>query len=446
VWKVFSPAHGKEVARKYYKKKRHADSEAFWYGLIQSMDGCEQHIVKMLGRHKDGSYSVIDLEFADGGTLYEVAFRKDAQGYYVGSMCSSLTSPALLKELVRGCLGGLCFLHDRVGIVHSDIKPDNILMHQGKPKVADMGLCSEISDNVRPRIGTFGYVAPEVFLLPTVSEYGGKTDVFSLGVTFFECFEGMAPTPLTKEFWRAFRHWNECTDDGRRLVLEAELKNVAKTFYDPSNFSARLMDGANTLPGVLDSDVTYLVAEMLRVNERKLPTASECLKILDRMSEVAKASVGCSARRQSFHRLAEVENEEVEDEEVEYEEVEDEEVQDEEVQDSLPIVISSDSRSRSPQAARRNNGDEPFLRLARLFCGGEPRLDAALNEVLEKIRLKSNFKRNKDAWKMLEVLHANPEFLRTRQRLYEAIVQPGKHWWKDHKKDRAALRHRLNVE
>jgi serine/threonine protein kinase len=341
VWKVFSPAHGKEVARKYYKEKRHADTEAFWYGLIQSMGGCEQHIVKMLGRNEDGLYSVIELEFADGGTLYEVAFRKDARGYYVGFMCASLTTPALLKELVRGCLGGLCFLHDRVGIVHSDIKPDNILMHRGKPKLADLGLCSEISNNARPRIGTFGYVAPEVFLLPTVAENGGKTDVFSLGVTFFECFEGMAPTPLTNEFWRAFRHWNECTNEGRRLVLEAELKNVAKAFYDPSNFSARLMDGTNTLPGVLDQAVTYLVAEMLRVNERKRPAASDCLKILDKLSEVAKESVGCSARQHSLPRLAEAEYDKTDD--------------------SPPIVISSDTRSRSPQPARENNVDELFF-------------------------------------------------------------------------------------
>ncbi len=81
-----------------------------------------------------------------------------------------------------------------------------------------------------------------------------------------------------------------------------------------------------------------------------------------------------------------------------------------------------------------------MLRLARIFAEGEPCQEPLLLALLVKLRAKSNCKRNEFAFRMLNVLHMFVEFSNKRQRLFEAIVQPGRNWWNDHKAERARLR------
>lgn len=104
---------------------------------------------------------------------------------------------------------GLHALHSN-GILHLDIKPDNILViNDGKDKngitvyrpcLADFGLSKyvtsvktgftvEIKDNATPPFGTPNYMPPEHFNL--VGRYGGFTDIWSLGVVGLRLFFNM---------------------------------------------------------------------------------------------------------------------------------------------------------------------------------------------------------------------------------------------------------------
>ena len=68
-----------------------------------------------------------------------------------------------------------------------DLKPDNILIHNGVIKIADFGfsrvLENPMEDAARyTNLGTPNYMSPQMLL---EKNYSSKTDVWSLGVIFF---------------------------------------------------------------------------------------------------------------------------------------------------------------------------------------------------------------------------------------------------------------------
>lgn len=109
---------------------------------------------------------------------------------------------SLIKDWMRDLCRGLERLHT-VGVVHRDIKPQNILLRHGKPVIADFGVSSVIPsngvDSFSQTEGTIHCLAPEV-CDPDVDSYAAKpVDVWALGVALF-CmvynklpFEGNTP-------------------------------------------------------------------------------------------------------------------------------------------------------------------------------------------------------------------------------------------------------------
>ena len=104
---------------------------------------------------------------------------------------------ALEKALFKsfGCLlSAVDYLHQELQVRHRDIKPRNILMHEHRVVICDLGSAydfedrKESTDNRRPP-GTQKYKAPEVLESINSSEprkHNTKVDVFSLGCVFLE--------------------------------------------------------------------------------------------------------------------------------------------------------------------------------------------------------------------------------------------------------------------
>ena len=94
-----------------------------------------------------------------------------------------------LSYVIRQCLVSLRFVHN-LGLVHSDIKPENILLasySRAKVKVIDFGSSCYLTDRQSSYIQSRSYRAPEVVLgLP----YDGRIDIWSLGCVMAEMFTG----------------------------------------------------------------------------------------------------------------------------------------------------------------------------------------------------------------------------------------------------------------
>jgi len=106
--------------------------------------------------------------------------------------------------LIRSIVSGLGYVHSK-GIVHGDLKCDNILLSDEKrvkignylfpiPKLADFGL-GQLGEN-QVMGGTPGFIAPEIL---KGSGLNFKTDIFALGMLMFEILSGLRPIPASKD-------------------------------------------------------------------------------------------------------------------------------------------------------------------------------------------------------------------------------------------------------
>lgn len=113
-----------------------------------------------------------------------------------GDLRFHISRKTFTEEAVRfwiaelGC--ALRYIH-RQGIVHRDVKPDNVLLDcDGHVHLADFNVASDITPH-RPltsKSGTLAYLAPEVY---TGKGYYSEVDWWSLGVTFYECIYNKRP-------------------------------------------------------------------------------------------------------------------------------------------------------------------------------------------------------------------------------------------------------------
>lgn len=143
---------------------------------------CHNQIVQVHDSGTQDGSEFLVMEFQDRGS-----FGKILQTH--GTL-----DPLLASCVVMQAAEGLAAAHE-AGVVHRDVKPDNILLsRQGVAKVADFGIARIQNDASHTQAGT-AMGSPQ-FMAPEQIEGGelsGKTDVFALGGVLYKAISGVHP-------------------------------------------------------------------------------------------------------------------------------------------------------------------------------------------------------------------------------------------------------------
>ncbi len=184
VWKGTDPALNRQVAIKRLRSEAMTHPDAIQAFLDEGR--------KLAHLNHPGIVSVFDAGMSDGQP-YIVS-----ELIYGGSLANHLASGgfsiAETCRIIRELALALHYVHAH-GVVHRDIKPQNILMKEGNPKLADFGLAvSEIEQlSERPGIvGTYSYMSPEQ-VRGDSHLVDGRSDLYSLGVVFYQMLTDRLP-------------------------------------------------------------------------------------------------------------------------------------------------------------------------------------------------------------------------------------------------------------
>jgi eukaryotic-like serine/threonine-protein kinase len=156
------------------------------------------NIVTVIDRGEAGGRQFIVFEFVDGQNLKQLIAGR--------GRLPVRDALELAIEIGRA----LAFAHAQ-GLVHRDVKPQNVLLGNGDLKVTDFGIARSLDVSIGLTqtgtvLGTGEYISPEQ---STGRQVDGRTDIYSLGVVLYELLAGEPPYSGDSFVAVAMRHVND---------------------------------------------------------------------------------------------------------------------------------------------------------------------------------------------------------------------------------------------
>lgn len=194
VYKAYDPFQDREVALKaVYPEALGDDEHGRRYRKLfvteASLAGklAHPHIVAIYDAVEEESASYIVMEYVDGSTLERYA------------RAEHLLPLARVLEIIYKCARALDYAA-REGVIHRDIKPANILLSgEADIKISDFGAALNASSDTTQitGIGSPAYMSPEQVREQPLTY---QTDIFSLGVVFYQLLTGRQPFVGTNNY------------------------------------------------------------------------------------------------------------------------------------------------------------------------------------------------------------------------------------------------------
>jgi len=183
-------------------------------GILLTLD--HPNICRLFETYSDSEYFYLVMEFIDGCELYE-----ELQENIRLKRRDELRCSLIIEQLVAA----VHYCHEH-GVVHRDVKPENIMLCTSLPlvrtptiKLIDFGLALQaleernaiiVKHNTGVLAGSMAYMAPEVHDNKCYSE---ASDMWSIGIILFIMFLWRFPGKDMRDEFREI-----ASDDGRKLV------------------------------------------------------------------------------------------------------------------------------------------------------------------------------------------------------------------------------------
>ena len=208
------------------------------------------NIISIYRVGRSGRVIYFVMKFLRGGSLSTVLQER-----------KRLTPPEIRRLLLEA--GGALGYAAQRGIVHRDIKPDNIMFDEfGQCLLTDFGIAKAASGQkltgTGMSIGTPHYMSPEQARAQSID---GRSDIYSLGVVAYQCLTGTVPYDGEDSFSIGYKHITEpiptpslITADERRIfevIKRMLMKDPADRFQSCEELVASIQGQPTAAPGAV---------------------------------------------------------------------------------------------------------------------------------------------------------------------------------------------------
>ena len=193
------------------------------------------NIVSIYDVENEGDFYYLILEYVEGMTLKDYMMKNPKMPIET------------IVHISKQIADGLCHAHQN-GIIHRDIKPQNILMNENLTcKITDFGIARAYGDTTLTQtnqmLGTVYYLSPEQARGNVAT---AQSDIYSLGILIFEMITGQIPFKGESAVAIALKHLQEELPDidkfrenvpqsVKNIVLKATMKNPNERYIDTRN-------------------------------------------------------------------------------------------------------------------------------------------------------------------------------------------------------------------
>jgi serine/threonine protein kinase len=262
--------------------------------------------------------AIVDIyHFGRKRDLLYMAFKYvegDSLGAYIGHLYrhNQLIRLDETLDLLAQVADGLDYAH-RQGVIHRDIKPDNIMIkvedhpiQDGKSvlraMVTDFGLAKLREGGVQTitgtLMGTLAYMSPEQCI---GEELDGRSDIYSLGIVLYQLSTGQLPFNIKSPTDAIMKHMEEepprpselrpgLPPEVERIIIQSLAKKPADRFRTAGQMAATLRSAAQHSSGHVspfeNTETVVSIATVVRPISELRPTSAE-----PETGEIKKASL-----------------------------------------------------------------------------------------------------------------------------------------------------------